>query len=128
MRANIKTERDRLALVEVAISGSDKFFLGTDSAPHVDSKKISSCGCAGIFSSPAIPLLVQLFEAQESLNKIETFISKNGRVFYSIDEQKERVRYIKRANPIDSIKYVKTNEGEITVFNPYKELYWEREN
>ena len=76
----------------------------------------------------AIPLLVQLFEEQESLNKIETFISKNGRVFYSIDEQKERVRYIKRANPIDSIKYVKTNEGEIKVFNPYKELYWEREN
>ncbi len=125
----LKTECDRMALVQAAISGSDKFFLGTDSAPHIDGKKMSSCGCAGIFSSPlAIPLIVQLFEEHDSLNNIETFISKNGRVFYDINEQKERVRYVKRANPIDVIKYIKTNEGNIRVFNPYKELRWERES
>ena len=76
----LKTEYDRLALVQAAISGNSKFFLGTDSAPHVDSKKISPCGCAGIFSSPlAIPLLIQLFEEHSSLIKIENFMSKNGR-------------------------------------------------
>ena len=125
----LKTEYDRLALVQAAISGSKKFFLGTDSAPHVDNKKISSCGCAGIFSSPlSISLLIQLFEEHDSLNKIDTFISKNGRVFYDINRQKERVRYIKRSYPIEAIKIIRTNEGEIKVFNPYKELYWEREN
>ena len=125
----LKTEHDRLALLQAAISGNKKFFLGTDSAPHLDNKKISPCGCAGIFSSPlAIPLLIQLFEEHGSLNKIETFTSKNGRVFYGINRQKERVRYIKRSNPIDAIKYIKTDKGEIKVFNPYRELYWELEN
>ena len=124
----LKTERDRLALVQAAISGSDKFFLGTDSAPHVDSKKLSACGCAGIFSSPlAIPVIVQLFEEHSSLNKVETFISKTGRVFYNINKQKDRVRYVKRSSPIAAIKCIKTNDGEIKVFNPYKDLYWERE-
>ncbi len=125
----LKTEEDRLALVQAAISGNGKFFLGTDSAPHVDSKKVSSCGCAGIFSSPlAIPLLIQLFEDHSSLNKIENFISRNGRAFYGLNQHNERVRYVKRSNPVDAIKNIKTNQGEITVFNPYDELYWEKEN
>ena len=125
----LKTEYDRLALVQAAISGNGKFFLGTDSAPHVDSKKISICGCAGIFSSPlAIPLLIQLFEEHASLNEIEKFISKNGRAFYGIEKNEDKVQYIKRSNPIKAIKGIKTNEGKITVFNPYSELYWEKAN
>ena len=125
----LKTEYDRLALVQAAISGNGKFFLGTDSAPHVDSKKISPCGCAGIFSSPlAIPLLIQLFEEHSSLNKIENFMSRNGRVFYGLNQHNERVRYVKRFNSVDVIKNIKTNQGKITVFNPCNELYWEKEN
>ena len=125
----LKTEYDRLALVQAAISGSGKFFLGTDSAPHIDSKKISTCGCAGIFSSPlAIPLLIQLFEEHNSLNEIEKFISKNGREFYGIRQNEEKVQYIKKSNPIKAIKNIITNEGKITVFNPYNELYWEKAN
>jgi dihydroorotase len=124
----LKTEYDRLALVQAAISGNGKFFLGTDSAPHVDSKKISPCGCAGIFSSPlAIPLLIQLFEEHSSLNKIENFMSRNGRVFYGLNQHNERVRYVKRSKSVDVIKKVKTNQGNITVFNPYNDLYWEKE-
>ena len=125
----LKTEYDRRALVQAAISGNGKFFLGTDSAPHIDSKKISTCGCAGIFSSPlAIPLLIQLFEEHNSLNEIEKFISKNGRAFYGIRQNEDRVQYIKRSNPIKAIKDIKTNEGKITIFNPYSELYWEKAN
>ena len=125
----LKTEYDRLALVQAAISGNGKFFLGTDSAPHVDSKKISPCGCAGIFSSPlAIPLLIQLFEEHSSLNKIENFMSRNGRVFYGLNQHNERVRYVKRSKSVDVIKKIKTNQGNITVFNPYNQLYWEKEN
>ena len=125
----LKTENDRLALVRAAISGNGKFFLGTDSAPHVEGKKIASCGCAGIFSSPvAIPLLIQLFEEHDSLEKIEAFMSQNGRMFYGISQQKDRIRYVKRSESIEMIKDIKTNEGKIIVFNPYKELYWEKEN
>ena len=124
----LKTEYDRRSLVQAAISGSGKYFLGTDSAPHVDWKKISSCGCAGIFSSPlAIPLLIQLFEKHDRLNKIENFISRNGRAFYGVKHQKEVVRYIKRSASIDSIKNIETDEGKINVFNPYGKLYWEKE-
>ena len=124
----LKTEYDRLALVRAAISGNGKFFLGTDSAPHVNSKKISPCGCAGIFSSPlAIPLLIQLFEEHSSLNKIENFISINGRIFYGLNQHNERVRYVKRSKSVNVIKNIKTNQGEIAVFNPYNKLYWEKE-
>ena len=55
-------------------------------------------------------------------------MSKNGRAFYGVRQQKDRVRYVKRSKPIEAIKDIKTNEGKITVFNPYSELYWEREN
>ena len=124
----LKTEYDRLALVRAAISGNGKFFLGTDSAPHVDSKKISPCGCAGIFSSPlAIPLLIQLFEEHSSLDKIEKFMSRNGRIFYGLNQHNERVRYVKRSKSVNVIKNIKTNQGEIAVFNPYNKLYWEKE-
>ena len=125
----LKTEYDRLALVQAAISGNDKFFLGTDSAPHVNDKKISTCGCAGIFSSPlAVPLLIQLFEEHNSLDEIEKFMSKNGRAFYGVAQQLDRVRYVKRSKSTNTIKYVKTDKGKITVFNPYTELFWEKVN
>ncbi len=125
----LKTEYDRRALVQAAISGNGKFFLGTDSAPHVAGKKIASCGCAGIFSSPlAIPLLIQLFEEHSSLEKIELFMSRNGRAFYGLRQHKDRVRYVKRSKSIEVIKDIKTSEGKITVFNPNGEIYWEKEN
>ena len=125
----LKTECDRSALVEAAISGNGKFFLGTDSAPHVNRKKISSCGCAGIFSTPlAIPLLIQLFEDHDSLDKIEPFISKSGRAFYGIRQHQDTVRYIKRQTPVYPIKNIQTNEGKITVFNPFNDIYWEPAN
>ena len=123
----LKTEYDRLALVQAAISGNDKFFLGTDSAPHVNGKKISTCGCAGIFSSPlAVPLLIQLFEDHNSLGEIEKFMSKNGRAFYGLEQQLDKVRYVKRSKSIKTIKDIKTDVGRITVFNPYNGLYWHR--
>ncbi len=125
----LKTEYDRLALVRAAISGNDKFFLGTDSAPHVNGKKISACGCAGIFNSHlAVPLLIQLFEKHNSLDTIEKFVSKNGRGFYGLEQQQDRVRYVKRSRSVNTIKHIKTDAGKITVFNPYTDLYWERAN
>ena len=125
----LKTEYDRHALVKAATSGNDKYFLGTDSAPHVKKNKIAPCGCAGIFSSPlAIPLLIQLFDEHKCLNKIEKFMSKNGRIFYGVGQQTERVKYVKSSKSIDVIKEIKTDAGEIKVFNPYDEVYWQKKN
>ena len=96
---------------------------------NVNGKKISACGCAGIFSSPlAVPLLIQLFEEHNSLGEIEKFMSKNGRAFYGLEQQQDRVLYVKRSRSVNTIKNIKTDAGKITVFNPYNELYWERIN
>lgn len=123
----LKTESDRLALVSAAISANEKFFLGTDSAPHLERDKISSCGCAGVFNSPlAIPLLLHLFEEYNSLDTIEKFLSINGRKFYGINQQEQTVRYVKRSIPINPIKDIQTKEGKVIVFNPKKALYWEK--
>ena len=54
-------------------------------------------------------------------------MSRNGRVFYGLNQHNEKVRYVKRAKSVDVIKNIKTNQGNITVFNPYNDLYWEKE-
>ena len=73
----LKRTEDRLAIIEAAISGSQKFFLGTDSAPHFRQQKESSCGCAGIYSAAyAMELYASIFEAENALDKLEDFSSK----------------------------------------------------
>ena len=63
------------------------FFLGTDSAPHEEHKKLSCCGCAGIFNSPvAVELVADLFDSEDGLNvnNFEKFVSTNGCDFYNL--------------------------------------------
>lgn len=92
----LKRNEDREALVNAAISGKPNFFLGTDSAPHEEHNKISSCGCAGIFNSPvAIEVITDLFQKRNSLNNLEKFVSTNGCDFYNLEYGNEYV-YIKK--------------------------------
>lgn len=80
-----KREQHRLALRKAATSGSAKFFLGTDTAPHEIGKKESSCGCAGIFNAPyAIESYAQTFEEEGALDKLEGFASEHGPRFYGL--------------------------------------------
>jgi len=80
-----KRELHRLALRAAAISGSPKFFLGTDSAPHVVARKQSDCGCAGVFNAPyAIESYAQTFEQEGALDKLEGFASIHGPRFYGL--------------------------------------------
>ena len=80
-----KRELHRLALRKAATSGSAKFFLGTDTAPHAVGDKESSCGCAGIFSAPhALENYCQVFEEENALEKFEAFASLNGPSFYGL--------------------------------------------
>jgi len=80
-----KRERHRLALRRAATSGSARFFLGTDSAPHQIAAKESACGCAGIFNAPfAIEAYAAVFAAEGALERLEAFASVNGPRFYGL--------------------------------------------
>ncbi|MBB3214600.1 dihydroorotase [Herbaspirillum sp. Sphag1AN] len=81
----LKRETHRQALVAAAISGSDKFFLGTDSAPHPKGLKEHACGCAGCYTAlHALELYAQAFEQANALDKLEAFASFNGPAFYGL--------------------------------------------
>ena len=80
-----KRERHRLALRKAATSGSAKYFLGTDSAPHAREAKESACGCAGIFNAPyALESYLAVFDEEGALDRFEAFASENGPAFYRL--------------------------------------------
>jgi dihydroorotase len=80
-----KREKHRLAVRKAATSGSPKFFLGTDSAPHAREAKESGCGCAGIFNAPfALESYATVFEEEGAIDRLEGFASENGPRFYGL--------------------------------------------
>jgi dihydroorotase len=80
-----KRERHRLALRKAATSGSPKFFLGTDSAPHAVGAKEAACGCAGIFNAPyALESYAAVFDEENALGQLEGFASEHGPRFYGL--------------------------------------------
>jgi dihydroorotase len=80
-----KREVHRLALRAAATSGSARFFLGTDSAPHMAEAKESACGCAGIFNAPfALESYVQVFDEGGALDRFDGFASEHGPRFYGL--------------------------------------------
>ena len=88
----LKREQHREALGEAATSGSSKFFLGTDSAPHAQSAKETACGCAGIYTAhAAIELYAQAFEQLSALDKLEGFASFYGADFYHLPRNKQTI-------------------------------------
>ena len=87
-----KREKHRLAVRRAATSGSPKFFLGTDSAPHAREAKESACGCAGIFNAPyALESYASVFEEEAALERLEAFASINGARFYGLPVNEETV-------------------------------------
>ncbi len=81
----LKRETHRLAVRAAAVSGSPRFFLGTDSAPHVVGAKESGCGCAGIFNAPfALEAYLRVFDEEAALDRFEGFASEHGARFYGL--------------------------------------------
>ena len=81
----VKREGHRMAVRNAATSGSAKFFLGTDTAPHAREAKESACGCAGIFNAPyALESYVEVFEDEGALDRLEGFASEHGARFYGL--------------------------------------------
>ena len=93
----LKREQHRQALLKAATSGSPKFFLGTDSAPHAQGDKESSCGCAGAYTAPAaIELYAVAFEEMQALDKLEAFASLNGPRFYGLSPNTDTITLERR--------------------------------
>ena len=94
----LKREEHRQALVAAAISGSPKFFLGTDSAPHARSAKEAACGCAGMYTAHgAIELYAEAFEQAGALDKLEAFASFYGADFYGLPRNAGKVTLIRES-------------------------------
>ncbi|EKF44223.1 dihydroorotase [Nitratireductor indicus C115] len=120
-----KREEHRLALRAAAVSGDSRFFLGTDSAPHLDPLKECACGCAGIFSSiNTMACLAHVFEEENALDKLEAFASLNGPAYYGLPANKEQITLVRRNEPVAYPKSVHTADGPITVFDPMFPIHW----
>ena len=92
----LKRERDRLALLDAAVSGSPRFFLGTDSAPHDRTTKENACGCAGMFTAhAAIELYAEAFEERGRLDRLQGFASHHGADFYGLPRHEEVITLLK---------------------------------
>ena len=88
----LKRESHRQALLAAAISGSRKFFLGTDSAPHAQGAKEAACGCAGCYTAHAgIELYAEAFEAAGAIERLEAFASFHGADWYGLPRNTERI-------------------------------------
>ncbi|MEM9853967.1 MAG: dihydroorotase [Pseudomonadota bacterium] len=118
-----KRETHRRALVQAATSGDKRFFLGTDSAPHVDAAKETSCGCAGVFSATnTMSCLAQVFEAANALDRLEAFTSLNGAAFYGLPPHEETLTLRREAPSFPA--QIASKTGPITLFDPEVPLDW----
>lgn len=119
----IKREHHRLALVKAATSGNPKFFLGTDSAPHITSLKEDSCGCAGCYSAyAALELYAEIFERADALNKLEGFASFFGADFYRLPRNSDTVTLEKTTWSIPL--FYGENDNTVTPLKAGEELSW----
>ena len=104
----LKRERHRQALLAAATSGSPRFFLGTDSAPHAQGDKESACGCAGAYTAPAaIELYATAFEEVGGLERLEGFASHHGPDFYGLPRNADTVTLVREPWQLpESLPYV----------------------
>lgn len=124
----LKKEHHRDKLMKAVTSGCDRFFLGTDSAPHEKSKKQSACGCAGTFnSSVALAIYAQVFEQADALDKLEGFTSLNGPKFYQLPVNTESITLIKKKQIVPEGIMI-DGVGEITPLLAGQELDWSIEH
>ena len=94
----LKTESDRQSLLAAATSGSTRYFLGTDSAPHARNTKENACGCAGMFSAhAAIELYAEAFELAGHLERLQGFASEFGADFYRLPRNTQQIELKKES-------------------------------
>ncbi|MDB5458426.1 MAG: dihydroorotase [Caulobacteraceae bacterium] len=118
-----KRERHRLALRRAATSGSPKFFLGTDSAPHAIGRKEAACGCAGIFNAPfAIESYAATFDEEGALGRLEAFASEHGPNFYGLPQNTDRI--LLERGSCAAPERIKAGAEELVPFHAGETLPW----
>ncbi len=118
-----KRERHRLALRAAATSGSPKFFLGTDSAPHPREAKEAACGCAGIFNAPyALESYAAVFEEEGALARLEGFASEHGARFYGLPLNEGAVTLERQANSVP--QEIDLDQTGLVPFHAGETLAW----
>lgn len=118
-----KREQHRLALRKAATSGSAKFFLGTDSAPHSVNAKETSCGCAGVFNAPfAIESYAKTFEEENALGRLEAFASLNGPRFYGLPVNEEMILLERKETHVS--EFINAGDTKIVPFHAGTFLQW----
>jgi dihydroorotase len=121
-----KRERHRQALREAATSGDSRFFLGTDSAPHLSRDKETDCGCAGIFNAPtAIASVLQVFDEENALDNAEAFTSRNGAKFYGLPENTDHIVVQKTVRSHMAPLSVPVGDARVRVFSPEGPSTWD---
>ncbi len=120
-----KREHHRLALRAAATSGEARFFLGTDSAPHVDPLKECACGCAGCFTATnTMQLLAHVFEEEGKLANLAAFASENGPRFYRLPVNTATLTLEKTTTAAHWPAKIETGAGPVTVFDPGFPVFW----
>ncbi|MDB2478695.1 dihydroorotase [Alphaproteobacteria bacterium] len=121
----LKRETHRTALLEAAISGNPKFFLGTDTAPHLTKDKENACGCAGVFNATyCIQILTQLFDNENALLNLEKFTSINGANHYNVKTNNETILMAKSNKVLPFKKYLYFSNQKIKIFEPDFPVFW----
>ena len=123
----LKREEHRVAVLDAAISGNPKFFLGTDSAPHKRAEKESSCGCAGIYSAlNAMEIYAEIFDQNNAIEKLENFCSKFGAYFYKLNQSKEKLKLTRSRNKVPTV--IKIDNDDIVPLMAGQEIGWNCSN
>ncbi|MEN3275358.1 MAG: dihydroorotase [Massilia sp.] len=119
----LKREEHRLALVTAATSGDERFFLGTDSAPHAIGAKESSCGCAGCYTAlHAMELYTEAFAQAGALDKLEAFASFNGPAFYGLPRNEDTITLVRESWHLPAT--VPMGENELVPLNAGERIDW----
>lgn len=120
----LKKENHRDSLMKAVTSGCDRFFLGTDSAPHSKNSKESACGCAGAFNAlTALSLYAQVFEQANALDKLEAFTSINGPKFYQLPVNTDSITLVKQEYVVPNV-IMTADDREIVPFLAGEKLNW----
>lgn len=120
-----KREPHRLALCEAATSGNPKFFLGTDSAPHLNAAKESACGCAGVYNAAtALACYAQVFDDMGRLDRFADFAARFGAGFYGLPVSEATVT-LRRVTELERPPPVRVGDDEITSFLPDTPVRWQ---
>ncbi|PJI43498.1 dihydroorotase [Ferrovibrio sp.] len=123
-----KREHHRLALRLAATSGAPRFFLGTDTAPHLAHTKEAACGCAGIFNAPtAMQSYAQVFHEEGALDRLEAFASLNGPRFYGLPANADRLRLRLQPKSSETLPDLAVGDDRIAVFASEMATSWQIE-